>query len=147
MRIPPVLLAEDDENDVLLITRAFQKSRLMNSIHVAVDGEAAVGYLSGEGVYNDRARYPFPVAMLLDLKLPKKSGLEVLAWVKQQPGLKRMPIIVLTSSRDIRDVQKAYDLGVNSYLVKPFTPNELTEMINTFNLYWLVLNEPPGNPR
>jgi len=141
--IPPVLLAEDDENDVLLIKRAFEKSRLVNSLQVACDGEVAVAYLSGEGIYRDRVRYPVPVAMLLDLKLPRKSGLEVLAWVKQQPGLKRMPIIILTSSREARDVQQAYDLGVNSYLVKPFTPREFTEMLNSFNVYWLVLNEPP----
>jgi CheY-like chemotaxis protein len=141
--IPPVLLAEDDENDVLLIKRAFEKSRLVNSLQVACDGEVAVAYLSGDGIYSDRVRFPVPVAMLLDLKLPRKSGLEVLAWVKQQPGLKRMPIIVLTSSREARDVQQAYDLGVNSYLVKPFTPREFTEMLNTFNVYWLVLNEHP----
>src|SRR6266851_4837750 len=101
--IPPVLLAEDDENDVLLIKRAFEKSRLVNSLQVACD----------------RERYPMPVAMLLDLKLPRKSGLEVLAWVKQQPGLKRMPIIVLTSSREARDVQQAYDLGSTSTWSNP----------------------------
>jgi len=117
--IPPVLLAEDDENDVLLIKRAFEKSRLVNSLQVACDGEVAVAYLSGEGTYSDRVRYPMPVAMLLDLKLPRKSGLEVLAWVKQQPGLKRMPIIVLTSSREARDVQQAYDLGSTSTWSNP----------------------------
>jgi CheY-like chemotaxis protein len=136
-----VLLAEDDDNDVLLIKRAFQKSRVANAIEVVSDGEGAVNYLSGEGIYGDRARYPFPVAMLLDLKLPRKSGLEVLAWVRQQPEIRRLPIIVLTSSRESSDIRHAYDLGVNSYLVKPFTPLELTEMLHSFNLYWMVLNE------
>jgi CheY-like chemotaxis protein len=143
MRVASVLLVEDDENDVLLIKRAFQKSHVVNLIQVVSDGEVAVAYLSGEGIYRDRARYPFPVAMLLDLKLPRKSGLEVLGWAKQQPELKRLPIIVLTSSREARDIKDAYDLGVNSYLVKPFTPAELTEMLKSFNLYWMVLNEPP----
>jgi CheY-like chemotaxis protein len=138
-----VLLAEDDENDVLLIKRAFQKSHVVNGIQVVSDGEAAVAYLSGEGIYADRQQHPFPVAMLLDLKLPRKSGLEVLGWAKQQPELKRLPIIVLTSSREARDIKDAYDLGVNSYLVKPFTPTELTETLKSFDLYWMVLNEPP----
>jgi CheY-like chemotaxis protein len=143
MRVASVLLAEDDENDVLLIKRSFQRSHVVNSIQVASDGDVAVAYLSGEGIYGDRAQFPFPVAMLLDLKLPRKSGLEVLGWAKRQPELKRLPIIILTSSREARDIKEAYDLGVNSYLIKPFTPLELTETLKSFNLYWMVLNEPP----
>jgi CheY-like chemotaxis protein len=143
MRVASVLLVEDDENDVMLIKRAFQKSHIINLIQVVTDGEAAISYLLGEGIYSDRTQYPFPVAVLLDLKLPRKSGLEFLSWAKQQPELKRLPIIVLTSSREACDIKDAYDLGVNSYLVKSFTSLELTETLKSFNMYWMVLNEPP----
>ncbi len=138
-----LLLVEDDPNDVALIQRAFKKARVLNPLHVVNDGDEAVAYLSGEGEYPDRAKFPLPALMLLDLKLPRRSGHEVLAWVRQQPGLKRLPVVVLTSSSDAPDVRRAYDLGANSYLVKPVSFEGLMEMVKTLGLYWLVFNHAP----
>jgi len=138
-----VLLVEDDENDRLLIERAFDKGRIANPIHSVTNGEDAVAYLAGSGVYANREEHPLPVMMLLDLKLPRKSGLEVLAWVREQVGLKRLPVVVLTSSREAVDINRAYDLGANSYLVKPVGFESLFELAKSLNLYWLMLNEDP----
>jgi CheY-like chemotaxis protein len=138
-----VLLVEDNPTDVILIRRAFDKARLVNPVQVLGDGDAAVAYLSGEAPYADRAKHPVPILMLLDLKLPRRSGLEVLEWVRRQPTLKRLPIVMLTSSREERDVNTAYDTGVNSYLVKPVEFEGLIEMLKNVQLYWLLLNEHP----
>lgn len=138
-----ILLVEDDPNDVLLIQRAFRKANLVNSLEVVRDGEEAVVYLAGEGPYADRERFPLPVLMLLDLKLPRKAGLEVLGWLRQQPSLKRLPVVVLTSSRETADINRAYELCANSYLVKPVAFDALLEMVKTLNMYWLVLNQRP----
>lgn len=138
-----LLLVEDDPNDVMLFRRAKDKSNLANPLQVVEDGEAAIAYLSGQGTYADRNRYPLPALVLLDLKLPRKSGLEVLAWLRQQPGLRRLPVVVLTSSRESLDVGRAYDLGANSYLVKPVAFDSLLEMVKALGLYWLILNERP----
>jgi len=138
-----ILLVEDDPNDVLLIQRAFRKSNVANPIQVVGDGEEAIAYLSGRGPYADRERYPLPVLLLLDLKLPRKSGFEVLEWLRQQPGLKRLPVAVLTSSAETPDINRAYDLGANSYLVKPVRFEGLLRMVQTLNLYWLIINEKP----
>jgi CheY-like chemotaxis protein len=139
-----VLLVEDDPNDILLTQRAFRKANLVHvSLQVVQDGDAAVFYLSGTGKYADRGRHPLPVLMLLDLKLPRRSGHEVLTWLRQQPNLKRLPVIVLTSSKENTDVNKAYDLGANSYLVKPVGLTAFTEVVNSLNMYWLLLNEQP----
>jgi CheY-like chemotaxis protein len=135
---------EDDPNDVLLIQRAFRKANLVNPIQVVGDGEEAVAYLSGQGVYADRGRHPLPILILLDLKLPRKSGHEVLAWLRGQPELKRLPVVVLTSSREAADVNRVYDLGANSYLVKPVAFDDLLKMAQTLNMYWLILNEKPA---
>lgn len=139
-----ILLVEDDPNDVFLIQRAFGKANLANPIQVMKDGEAAVLYLSGQEPYADRDRYPLPMLMLLDLKLPRRSGLEVLEWLKQQPKLKRVPVVVLTSSREHTDLNRAYDLGANSYLVKPVAFDSLLNMVQTLNQYWLIINESPN---
>lgn len=138
-----LLLVEDDPNDVILFRRAKDKSNLAHPLQVVEDGEAAVAYLSGQDRYADRNRYPLPALMLLDLKLPRKSGLEVLAWLRQQPGIHRLPVVVLTSSRENLDVGRAYDLGANSYLVKPVAFDNLLEMVKALGLYWLILNEKP----
>ena len=138
-----ILLVEDDSNDVFLIQRAFRKANLLNPLQVVEDGEAAVFYLAGEAPYNDRDRYPLPVLILLDLKLPRKSGLEVLEWLRQQPDLKRLPVVVLSSSKENREINRAYDLGANSYLVKPVAFEALLEMVTTLNLYWLIFNQKP----
>jgi len=139
----PILLVEDSPDDALLIQRAFRKANLANPVELVRDGEEAVAYLSGKAPYDDRARFPLPVFMLLDLKLPRRSGLEVLAWVRQESVVKRLPVVVLTSSRESVDVNRAYDLGVNSYLTKPVGFEALLEMVKNVNLYWLVMNEHP----
>jgi len=137
------LLAEDDPNDVLLIQRAFQRNHVANPVQVVRDGDEALAYLSGQAPFADRERHPLPVLMLMDLKMPRKSGLEVLEWVRQQPGLKRLPIIVLTSSNQSPDINRAYELGANSYLVKPAGFDSLLDLVKNLDMYWLILNEKP----
>ena len=141
--LPTLLLVEDDPNDIMLFRRAKDKTNLANPLQVVEDGEAAVAYLSGQDQYADRNRYPLPALVLLDLKLPRKSGLEVLAWLRKQPGLRRLPVVVMTSSKESTDVGLAYDLGANSYLVKPVAFDNLLEMIKALGLYWFILNEKP----
>ena len=139
-----ILLVEDDSNDILFIQRAFRQSKLENPMQVVRDGDEAVAYLSGEGDYADRNLYPLPGMILLDLKLPRRSGLEVLEWVRNQPVIKRIPVVILTSSRENIDVDRAYDIGVNSYLLKPVNYNALNDMIETLNAFWLKLNCYPS---
>jgi len=140
----PVLLVEDDENDMLFVLRAFHKSAILNPLQVVRDGDAAVAYLEGTGEYADRKRFPLPVFVLLDLKLPRRTGLEVLRWLKEQPGLRRIPVVVLTSSNKDADVDRAYELGANSYITKPVSFETLLELVKSLQLYWLVLNEHPN---
>src|SRR5262249_31740660 len=99
---------------------------------------------SGQEAYSTRSKYPFPTIVLLDLKLPRKSGLEVLAWMRDQPSLKRLPVIMLTSSRHPLDINRAYDLGANSYLVKPVGFDALVEMVRQLDQYWFGMNEKPS---
>ena len=138
-----ILLAEDDKNDVFFMQRAFNKARLANPLIIVPDGEEAIQYLKGEGKY-PRASNPFPVLLLLDLHLPKKSGFEVLEWLRSQPVLKRLPAVILTTSSDGPDINRAYDLGANSYLIKPPTPEALKELVERVGGYWLMLNTPPA---
>lgn len=138
-----ILLVEDSPDDVLLIQRAFRKANLVNPISVVDDGEKAIAYIAGTGDYADRTRHPVPVLVLLDLKLPRKSGHEVLAWIKQNPTFKRLPVVVLTSSTETIDVNKAYDLGANSYLVKPVGFDDLFAMVKTLQPYWMIMNQKP----
>ncbi|MDX2232661.1 MAG: response regulator [Leptolyngbyaceae cyanobacterium bins.349] len=138
-----ILLVEDNPNDVLLVQRAFRKASITASLQVVNDGDAAVDYLSGAGIYGDRFQYPLPVLILLDLKLPRRSGAEVLDWLQQQPLLKRIPVVILTASREYVDVNRVYDLGANAYVVKPVMFDDLVAIVNTLNLHWLVLNEKP----
>lgn len=139
----PILLVEDEENDVLLLQRAFARSGLLNPLQVVRHGDDAVAYLEGSGEFADREKFPLPVFILLDLKLPRRSGLEVLQWVKEHAGLKRVPIVVLTSSKNDADVNRAYELGANSYIVKPVSFETLLELVKSLELYWLVINERP----
>jgi CheY-like chemotaxis protein len=140
----PILLVEDDENDVMLLQRAFRRAAIINPLQVVRHGDDAVAYLEGSGEFADRIRYPLPVLMLLDLKLPRRTGLEVLQWVKERAGVKKIPIIVLTSSKNDDDVNRAYELGANSYVVKPVSFETLLELVKSLELYWLVLNERPN---
>ncbi|MEX1046538.1 MAG: response regulator [Actinomycetota bacterium] len=143
MRLEPdtILIAEDDPNDALLVQRAFRTARLANPIQVVGDGERAIAYISGVPPYDDREKYPMPMLVLLDLKMPRKGGHEVLEWIRAQPGIKRLPVVVLTSSSEMIDINRAYDLGANSYLVKPVEFEALLEMVKELNLYWAVMNK------
>ena len=142
-----ILLVEDNPDDVLLIKRAFKKAGLPHALQVASHGEDAVDYLAGDGGYADREKHPFPSLMLLDLQLPRRSGHEVLEWLRAQEDLRRLPVVVLTSSREPADINRAYDLGANSYLVKPVSFDALLEMVQVLERYWIVLAERPEAPR
>lgn len=138
-----ILVVDDDSNDVFLIQRAFQRMKLAGPVNVVRDGAEALAYLSGEGVFADREQHPLPALLLLDLKMPRRSGFEVLEWVRQQPVLRRLAVVVLTSSNQSSDVNRAYDLGANSYLVKPAGFDNLVELAKCLEQYWLKLNEKP----
>tara|TARA_R110002072_G_scaffold302999_1_gene490985 strand:- start:2337 stop:2795 length:459 start_codon:yes stop_codon:yes gene_type:complete len=142
----PILIVEDLQPDARLIARSMKKARIINPLQFVTDGQQAIEYLSGEGNYSDRNTHPLPVLVLLDLKLPKRDGFEVLEWTRQQEGLKRLPIVVLTSSSRSPDVNRAYDLGANSYLVKPVEGDALVDMFRQLDTYWLILNESPDLP-
>lgn len=138
-----ILLVEDNPSDVELTMRALKKSNLANSIHVVGDGAEALEYLFGTGAYAGRDPGEHPRLVLLDLMLPKVSGLEVLEKMKQDRMTARIPVVVLTSSREERDLVESYDLGVNSYIVKPIEFDEFVKAVSELGLYWMVLNQPP----
>ena len=142
-----VLHVEDDPNDVLLLQRAFKKVNSQAIIQSVTDGDKAVAYLSGTEEYADREQYPLPDLILLDLKMPRKSGLEVLAWIRAQPQFKRTIVLIFTSSKHDQDIERAYDLCANSYLVKPTNLSTLTELAIGLRSYWLRLNVPPNEPK
>ncbi len=137
-----ILLVEDDENDVVFMELALEKAGLGEAFQVAEDGEEAINYLSGQGEFADRARFPLPALVFLDLKLPRVMGMEVLKWIRDQPELDTMVVIMLTSSQQRSDIQKACALGANSYLVKPTNPLGLKEIVELVKRYWLQLNQP-----
>ena len=143
LRDSAILLVEDDEADILLLRRAFRNARIANPLIEVRDGQAAIQYLSGEGAYADRTRYPIPFLILLDLRLPKLSGFEVIAWMRDQPQLANLVVVVLTASDHVPDVTKARDLGANSYLVKPGNFEELVEMVKRIKGRWLLLDRLP----
>ncbi|MBT3175429.1 MAG: response regulator [Desulfobacula sp.] len=139
-----ILLVEDNPMDVELIIHAFKEARLKNKIHTARNGKEALEFLFGEGQYADRKQYPLPDMILLDLKMPGIDGHEVLRQIKGVEKLKRLPVIILTSSRDEGDRAMSYDNGANSYLVKPVSFDEFLKVVKQVSEYWLVLNvEPP----
>lgn len=138
-----ILLVEDDPNDTLLIKRAFQKAGLGEVLKNVGDGDQAIQYLSGGNEFADRARFPLPFLVLLDLKMPGMDGFDVLQWVRGQRDFKRLLVVVLTSSNLQADVDRAYDLGANSYLVKPVEFNEMVNMIQRFEAYWTEINRFP----
>ncbi|HLP26590.1 MAG TPA: response regulator [Acidobacteriota bacterium] len=127
----PLLLVEDNEDDVFIFQRAFRRAGLGVPLQVASDGQDAIDYLSGAGHYRDRAAHPLPAMIFLDLKLPRRSGHDVLSWIGQQTDLPALPVIILTSSAEQRDLQRARDLGALHYLVKPPSPAALAELVET----------------
>lgn len=140
-----ILLIEDDEADIVLLRRAFQNARVVNPLIEVRDGQAAIHYLSGDGAYADRDRYPVPFLILLDLRLPKLSGFEVLEWIRDQAELSELIIVVLTASDYVPDVTKAYSLGARSYLVKPGTFEELVDVVRQIEGRWLVADRAPAD--
>ena len=137
-----ILLVEDDANDVYFMKRAAREAGMLDSLQVAQDGQEAMDYLGGLGEYADRERFPLPCLVLLDLKLPRVMGFEVLKWIRQQAALKTITVIVLTSSDLKPDVDQAYRLGADSYLVKPSTLDKFKETLARIKQYWLELNRP-----
>jgi len=138
-----ILLAEDLTDDVILIQRALQNAGVKNPFFVVRDGEEALAYLYGEGKYSNRHEYPLPDVLLLDLKMPKLDGFEVLRAVRTNRAFATLRIIVLTSSEDIYDVNKAYELGANSFLVKPLEFENFTSMMRTLSAFWLKQSKAP----
>lgn len=136
-----ILLVEDNPSDVELALHAFKKHNLANDVQVARDGEEAIAFLgssAGGGFHKE-----VPRLVLLDLKLPKISGVEVLRWIKSHDTLRKMPVVVLTSSHEDQDIAKCYELGVNSYIVKPVDFVQFTDAVGQLGCYWLLLNHPP----
>jgi CheY-like chemotaxis protein len=138
-----ILLVEDRLMDVELTLDAFREARLGNTVRVASTGEQALDYLFGRGEFSDRQAHPLPDLILLDLKLPGVGGQEVLRQIKSAPGLKRLPVVVLTSSQEDCDRMECYDFGVNSFLVKPITFDGFMAVVKQIDDYWLSLNTPP----
>ena len=137
-----ILLVEDDANDVFFLKRAMKLAGMLNPVEVASDGRKAIHYLGGTGEYSDRAQFPLPCLVLLDLKLPHVMGLDVLKWIREQPELRTVIVVVFTASNLPPDISKAYFLGANSYLVKPSEPDGLVETVRLIREYWLDLNQP-----
>lgn len=135
-----ILLVEDNEDDVHIMKRALKEAQIRNPLFVVEDGQQALDYLAGQGQFSDRSNWPMPALLFLDLKLPLKSGHDVLNWIRQQPALKSLVVVVLTSSDQPEDIQKSYSLGANSYLVKPPTSAQLVDMAKSFKWYWLEYN-------
>jgi CheY-like chemotaxis protein len=142
-KIPTILYLDDDDNDVVLLKHAIRCAQLNFNVQVVNDPEKASAYLGGQGAYADRKCFPFPDLILLDLKLPRMHGLEVLAWIRSQPVLKRLVVVVLTASNQDSEVNRAYELGANSYLIKPSELEALVEMVKGINAYWMFLNVRP----
>ncbi len=138
-----ILLVEDNPKDVELTLRAFRKANLTNRIHVARDGAEALDFIFCEGAHAARTIEDGAKVVLLDLKLPKVDGLEVLQRIKGDPRTKIIPVVVLTSSREQCDVVESYQLGVNSYIVKPVNFERFAEAVEHLGLYWLLMNQPP----
>jgi len=138
-----ILLIEDNPSDVELTKRALEKRHISNALLVAEDGKEALNYLFAEGVHAGRDVTDLPTVVLLDLKLPRLDGLEVLRRIRADPRTKRLPVVILTSSSEEQDLAASYDLGANSYIRKPVDFVQFAEAIEHLGLYWLVLNESP----
>ena len=141
-----ILIAEDNDDHVALILRAFRKASLLNPVFVVKNGVEAIDYLDGKGQYADRQKYPLPSLMLLDLRMPMKDGFEVLHWIRGSPQLRGLRVVVLTTSEDLRDVNRAYQMGVNSFLVKPLDLEDFVNLSNAIKGYWLWMSKAPVLP-
>jgi len=142
-RCPVILVAEDQPDSVDLLKLAFSTSGVAARVNYVEDGEVAIEYLSGEEPFGDRVEYPLPAILLLDLNMPRRDGFQVLEWLRLQPGLRRLVVVVFSSSADPKDINRAFALGANSYVVKPGGFNELKETVRRLDNYWLGLNQCP----
>lgn len=140
---PAILIVEDNEDDVFLMERALKAAKVTSVYRVVSDGEEATRYLSGQGQYADRTKFPYPAVVFLDLKLPYMSGFEVLEWKQKSRELPPTIVIVITSSNETSDLKRAYFLGASSYLVKPPTAQQLVDIMQAFRLYWMTYNVMP----
>jgi CheY-like chemotaxis protein len=131
-----VLLVEDDLNDIFLVKRAFKLAQKQNALQVVTDGEEAMAYLRGAGKYADRTGFPLPMLIVMDLKMPRRTGFEVLEWVKADPLLRRIPVVIVSSSDNPADINRAYDLGVNAYMVKPVDFQQVEHLFDSITHYW-----------
>lgn len=138
-----VLLIEDDPNDVELTLHTFKKHHLANRIHVVRDGAEAIDFLFCRGAYKNRDPKQAPKVILLDIKLPKVDGLEVLRRIRADKRMRLLPVVIMTSSREERDIIESYKLGINSYIVKPLEFGQFSEVVHQVGLYWMLLNQPP----
>ncbi len=143
MKIKKILLVEDNESDIILTKRAFSKSKIANELIVVEDGEQALDYFHCRGQFADKRPDDLPSIVLLDLHLPKVDGFTVLKEIRSNELTKRLPVIVMTSSKEDRDIIASYDNGANSYVRKPIDFNNFVESVNYLGLYWLIMNEPP----
>lgn len=142
-----ILLAEDDENYVFLVRKAFSEARVPNPFYVVSTGKDLMAYLKGEGQFTNRDEFPLPDLLLLDLKLPGYSGFEIIEWIRSQPGLAGLRILVLTSSEQLKDINEAYRLGANSFLVKPYDFVDLVGFSKLIQDFWLKRSKIPESFR
>jgi len=147
MKSKIILLIEDNPSDIKLTKRALANNHILNDLVVIEDGQEALEYLFGTGQYENRDVSQKPALILLDLKLPRIDGLEILQQIRTDPNTKRLPVVVLTTSKEEQDVAASYDLGVNSFIRKPVDFDQFVSAIQHLGLYWLVLNETPPDPK
>ena len=142
---PTILYVDDDQNDVMLLRHAMRRTCLSLDLRAVHDHESACAYLEGQGPYADRQEFPFPTLVLLDLKMPRQHGFEILQWIRSQNRLCRLPVVILTASNHAPDIEHAYHLGANSYLIKPVDIVELVEMVRGMLSYWTGLAGLPAH--
>ncbi len=146
MNLRPILYAEDEENDAFFLRRAFKQAGIAHSLVHAPDGQEAIDYCAGGGRYTDREEHPLPGLLLLDINMPRKSGMEVLKWIRHEPSMCTLPVIVLTSSLQDTDIHRAYLMGANAYLVKSPKLDDLVIMAKSIKDFWLGQNRTALNP-
>ena len=137
-----ILVAEDELGDVLLLQRAFTKAGVKAPVHIAGNGQEVLDYLQGNPPFDDPVAYPLPTLLLLDLRLPLVDGFEVMRWIRNHPAFRHLVVVVLSSSDRPEDISLAYELGANSYVVKPDDPKELVKVVDRLQRYWLGINGP-----
>ena len=139
-----LLVAEDDANDVFFLERAFKEADVQNPLQIVHDGQETIDYLAGVGNFSDRSKYPLPYLLILDLKMPRMTGMDVLKWLQDQPELRSLPVIVFSSSAHRLDIERAYQLGANAFVVKPSSLGRRADLAKLIKEFWLDFNEAPA---